>query len=252
MKPGRRAMNWLESPAAADRQMIGAIIPVYNGARYLAEAVCSVLDQSLPPTEILIVDDGSTDDSAAIARSFGSPIRVLTQANLGPAAARNLGISHATGDLLAFLDADDLWLPDKLVRQAQVLRNDPACAAALGGVANFVSPELNETQCRLLARAAVQTGDVHVGALLIRREAFHRIGDFDTQWRQTEFVEWWARAMRLNLHYVIVPELVLRRRLHADNLTRRERAGRQEYLQMLREQLAQRRALAGQMSEQPE
>jgi hypothetical protein len=131
-----------------------------------------------------------------------------------------------------------------------VLQDDPACEAALGGVANFVSPELNEAQRQLLARAASQTGDVHVGALLIRREAFRRVGDFDTRWRQADFVEWWARATRLNLHYVVVPELVLCRRLHADNLTRRERAGRQEYLPMLREQLAQRRALAGQTAEQ--
>lgn len=228
---------------------ISVIIPAHNGERYLAAAIRSVLDQTLPPDEIIVIDDGSTDDSAAIARSFGPPVRVLTQANLGPAPARNLGVAHASGGLLAFLDADDLWTPDKLARQAQVLRDDPACEAVLGGVENFISPDLGEAQHRLLAKAAAQTGDVHVGALLIRREAFRRIGDFDTRWRQTDFVEWWARAMRLNLCYVAVPELVLRRRLHADNLTRRERAGRLEYLPMLREQIAQRRALAGPTAE---
>lgn len=214
---------------------VAVVIPVYNGACYLAAAIESVLAQSLPPAEIIVVDDGSTDDGAAVACAFGPPVSVLTQTNRGPAAARNLGVAHSSGDLLAFLDADDLWLPDKLARQMQVLQDDPLCAAVVGGVENFISPELGVAQRWALAQAAAQTGDVHVGALLIRREAFRRIGGFDPRWRHTEFVEWWARAARLNLQYTVLPELVLRRRLHANNLTRREQNGRQEYPTMLRE-----------------
>lgn len=214
---------------------VAVVIPVYNGACYLAAAIESVLAQSLPPAEVIVVDDGSTDDGAAVACAFGPPVRVLTQTNRGPAAARNLGVAHSSGDLLAFLDADDLWLPDKLARQMQVLQDDPLCAAVVGGVENFISPELGVAQRWALAQAAAQTGDVHVGALLIRREAFRRIGGFDPRWRHTEFVEWWARAARLNLQYTVLPELVLRRRLHANNLTRREQNGRQEYPTMLRE-----------------
>ncbi len=229
---------------------ISAIIPVQNGERYLAAAIDSVLAQTCPPDEVIVVDDGSTDGSSAVARSFGPPIRVLTQANLGPAAARNLGIAHATGDLLAFLDADDLWMPDKLARQAQVLQDDPACEAVLGGVENFISPELDATQHRALARSASQIGAHHIGALLIRREAFRRIGAFDPRRRHGEFIEWWGRALRLDLRSTVLPELVLRRRLHADNLTRREQDGRREYLPLLREQLAQRRAQVRQRAEQ--
>lgn len=214
---------------------VAVVIPVYNGACYLAAAIESVLAQSLPPAEVIVVDDGSTDDGAAVACAFGPPVSVLTQTNRGPAAARNLGVAHSSGDLLAFLDADDLWLPDKLARQMQVLQDDPLCAAVVGRVENFISPELGVAQRWALAQAAAQTGDVHVGALLIRREAFRRIGGFDPRWRHTEFVEWWARAARLNLQYTVLPELVLRRRLHANNLTRREQNGRQEYPTMLRE-----------------
>jgi glycosyltransferase involved in cell wall biosynthesis len=227
---------------------VSVIIPVYDGERYLDGAIQSVLAQTLPPAEILIVDDGSTDGSGRSAQSFGPPVRVLIQANLGPAAARNLGISHATGDLLAFLDGDDLWAPDKLARQAQVLQNDPTCDAVLGRVENFISPELDEAQRQALARSAAQTGAFHAGALLIRWGAFRRVGDFDTRWRHGEFIEWWGRALRLGLRYTILPELVLRRRLHADNLTRREPDGRRAYLSMLREQLAICRALAAEPS----
>lgn len=227
-----------------ERPTISVIIPVHNGERYLAEAIRSVLDQTLPPDEIIVVDDGSTDGSAAIARSFGPPVRVLTQANLGPAAARNLGVTHAAGDLLAFLDADDLWTPDKLTRQAQVLRDDPACEAVLGGVANFISPELDAPQHRALARSAGQTGAHHIGALLIRREAFLRIGWFDAGLRHGEFIDWWARAMQLALGYTVLPDWVLRRRLHNSNLTRREQAGRRDYLALLRQHLARQRETA--------
>lgn len=220
---------------------ISVIIPVHNGARYLAAAIRSALDQTLPPDEVLVVDDGSTDESAAIVQSFGFPVHLLRQPNRGPAAARNLGAQHATGDLLAFLDADDLWTPVKLALQVQTLAKDPGCEAVLGRVENFISPELDERQHQILAKSAAQTGEFHPGALLIRRTAFLRIGYFDHQRRHGEFIEWWARARKLNLSYTILPELVLRRRLHAYNLTRREQNGRMEYLSILRQQIAQQR-----------
>lgn len=213
------------------------IIPVHNGERYLAAAIRSVLAQTHPPAEILVVDDGSTDASASIARAFDPPVRVLTQANLGPAAARNLGVAHATGDLLAFLDADDLWLPDKLARQIQVLQDEPACEAVLGGMENFVSPELAETDRQAMAPSADTSGAHHVGTLLIRRAAFQRIGAFDERWRHGEFIAWWGRAGQAGLTHVVLPELVLRRRLHMDNLTRREQDGRQAYPTLLREHI---------------
>jgi glycosyltransferase involved in cell wall biosynthesis len=222
---------------------MSVIVPMFNAERYIAEAIQSVFDQTHPPAEIIIVDDGSTDGSAVIAQSYAPRARYLSQANLGPAAARNLGIECATGDLLAFLDADDLWTPDKLARQVQVLKTDPAREAVLGRIENFISPELGEDERRSLAKAATQTGNFHIGALLIRRAAFLRVGCFDARWRHGEFIEWWARALRLNLIYTVLPDLVLRRRLHTDNLTRRER-NRQEYLPMLREHLAQHRTVA--------
>jgi glycosyltransferase involved in cell wall biosynthesis len=220
------------------------IIPVHNGERYLAEAIQSALAQTLPPAEIIVIDDGSTDGSTAIAQSFGPPVRVLTQPNLGPAAARNLGVQHATGEPLAFLDGDDLWLPEKLAYQAQFLVDNPSCQALFGRMENFITPELDERQAALLAKSAAQSGEMHVGTLLIHRTTFLRVGYFDTGRRHGEFIDWWGRARQLGLTYAILPELVMRRRLHADNLTRREQDGRREYLALLRQNIARQRETA--------
>lgn len=220
---------------------ITAIIPVHNGERYLAETIRSVLDQTLPPDEIVVVDDGSTDVSAALAQSFGAPVLLLSQANLGPAAARNLGVQHARGDLLAFLDADDLWLPNKLTRQAQVLQDNPTCEAVFGRMENFISPDLDGSQAARLAKNTAQSGEFSSGALLIRRAAFLRVGWFDVRLRHGDFIDWWARAGQLSLVYAVLPDLVLRRRLHDDNLTRREPEGRRDYLALLRQHVSRQR-----------
>lgn len=217
------------------------IIPVYNGAPYLAAAIKSVLAQTCPPAEIIVVDDGSTDDSAAVAQVYAPRVQCVRQTQQGPAAARNAGIDLATGDVLAFLDADDLWLPDKLSGQTTVLHDQPACEAVSGRVENFVSPELDESQRLRLAKSAAQTGHLHVGALLIRRTAFLRVGQFDTRWQHGEFMDWWARAVHLNLKYAVLPDVVMRRRLHTTNLTRRQPQGRADYLGILRERLLQSR-----------
>src|SRR4051812_13046945 len=96
---------------------ISVVIPCYNGALYLRETLESALAQNYAPLEILVVDDGSEDDSAAIAESCGAPVRVIRQPNQGESVARNRGIDEARGDWVAFLDADDLWEPEKLERQ---------------------------------------------------------------------------------------------------------------------------------------
>src|SRR3972149_3633636 len=96
---------------------VSVVIPCYNGAVYLHETIESALAQTHSPLEVLVIDDGSTDDSAAIADSFGSPVRVIRQTNQGESVARNRGIDEARGDWIAFLDSDDVWNPTKLERQ---------------------------------------------------------------------------------------------------------------------------------------
>jgi glycosyltransferase involved in cell wall biosynthesis len=100
---------------------VTVVIPCYNGAPFISETVASAIGQTHKPIEIIVVDDGSTDDSAAIAESFGPPVRVIRQANQGESVARNRGIDSAIGDWVAFLDADDLWVPHKLEQQLKAI-----------------------------------------------------------------------------------------------------------------------------------
>lgn len=104
---------------------VSVIIPCYNRAEILPRAIDSALKQTVPPSEIVVVDDGSTDDSAEIAEQFGGPIRVIRQRNAGAAAARNCGIRDAKGDWIAFLDSDDEWAPTKLARQLEAAAEFP-------------------------------------------------------------------------------------------------------------------------------
>src|SRR5437667_12630279 len=113
-------------PPISRPPLVSVVIPCYNGERYLAEAIESVLAQRYEPLEIIVVDDGSTDRSAEVARHFGDAVQYVCQPHAGAAAARNRGVGLATGDLIAFLDADDVWTEGRLARQVQVLEADPS------------------------------------------------------------------------------------------------------------------------------
>ncbi|TMK21727.1 MAG: glycosyltransferase [Actinobacteria bacterium] len=126
----------------AGRPLISVLIACYNGGLYLAEAIESVLKQTYPRVELIVVDDGSDDDSADVARRFGSALALVSQPRAGIGAARNRAVSLATGDFLAFLDADDRFLPDKLERQMAAFDADPAIDVVFGNVTEFITPEL--------------------------------------------------------------------------------------------------------------
>ncbi|TWT89734.1 putative glycosyltransferase EpsJ [Pseudobythopirellula maris] len=106
---------------------VSVVIPCYNGEAYLREAIDSALEQAHEPLEVIVVDDGSTDGSAAIADSYGPPVRVLRQENQGESVARNRGIDESQGEWVAFLDADDVWRPSKLAEQLSVVEDGVVC-----------------------------------------------------------------------------------------------------------------------------
>jgi glycosyltransferase involved in cell wall biosynthesis len=225
------------------RGLVSVIIPVFNGARYLAETIESVLAQTRPSSEIIIVDDGSNDASGEVARAFGPSVRCHRQSHRGVAAARNQGVRLAAGDFLAFLDADDLWLPDKLTQQVALLTALASLEAVFGHVRQFLSPDISvATRQSVRFIQEVMPGYV-AGTLLIRRASFLRVGDFDVRRRAGEFVDWFARAQEKGLRYRMLDEMLLLRRIHDANmgiLLRNE--NRSEYLQTVKAALNRRRS----------
>ena len=120
--------------SSAAHPTVSVIIPLYNAEVFLAQAIESVLGQTHPPQQVLVIDDGSTDQSAQIARRYGAAVQLVQQPNAGGAQARNRGVTLAQGDLLAFLDNDDWWAPEKLAWQLDALRQSPHLEAILGQI----------------------------------------------------------------------------------------------------------------------
>lgn len=219
---------------------VSAIIPVFDGARYIEQAIQSILAQTYRHVEILVVDDGSSDHTAARVRSISAGrIRYVVQAHSGAGAARNTGVQHASGQLLAFLDADDLWSPDKLAIQTARLNQSPHPDLVFGHYTEFVSPELvrgDEPDTDPLPGYSC-------GTMLVKRAAFERVGDFATQWRVGEFIDWYARAMEAGLQAEMMPHSVLRRRIHTGNTGIREQKARQVYAQVVSSVIQRRRGI---------
>jgi glycosyltransferase involved in cell wall biosynthesis len=223
--------------------LVSVVIPVFNAEPHLTQALDSVATQTHRSIEVLVVDDGSTDGSAEIARRYpDSRVRLVSQPQGGPAAARNHGVVIARGGFLAFLDADDLWEPFKLEVQLDVLRVHPAVAMVFGDAIHVrAAPDARVGE---LVRCGDPMRGHSVGTLLVRAADFHRVGLFDTQWRVGEFVDWYARAMDLGLVEMTLPQVVLKRRLHGDNLGTRDRAARQDYARIIASAVARRRHTA--------
>lgn len=226
---------------ATPEPTISAIIPVHNGERYVAEALQSVLEQSRPPDEIIVVDDGSTDGTAAVVREFGAEVRCIHQSQAGQGAARNRGVSLCQGDLLSFLDADDLWVKDKLLLQKEALARQPDVDMVFGFVQQFNSAELDHAARNRLVCPPNPMPGYAAGAMLVKRESFLRAGYFETWSRIGEFVDWVIRAEEMKLRSVMLDAVVLNRRIHEANMGTREREFRTDYVRILKASLDRRR-----------
>lgn len=194
---------------------ISVILPTYNRAAYLERAVVSVLRQKRPCAELLVVDDGSTDGSAEILeRLVGAasvPIRVLRQANRGAAAARNLGIREARSPMLAFLDSDDWWLPDKLAVQAEALAARPEMLIAhtrefwFRGGRRVNQKKKHDPPDGDIFTASLPMCVVGMSTVLARAELFSRYGLFDTSLPCCEDYDLWLRV-GCRESFLLVPE----------------------------------------------
>jgi glycosyltransferase involved in cell wall biosynthesis len=229
----------------SEQPLISVMIGVYNGAPYLAEAIESVLAQTYEPIELIVVDDGSDDGSGDIAESFGARVHVVRQSRGGNGAARNTAVARANGGHFAFLDADDRFMPRKLERQMEVLRDDPGVDVVFGHVREFISPELPPEVAVRLRPPAAESPWQAPNLMLIRRGAFQRVGLFSTSLRVGVTVDWYARALETGLKMFMLPEVVLERRLHTENNGLREQDARSQYLHVLKASLDRRRAAQG-------
>jgi glycosyltransferase involved in cell wall biosynthesis len=206
--------------------LVSVIIPTYNRKTMLQEAVASVLAQSFRDFELIVVDDGSTDGTAADLRSrCEARLRVLEQARRGVAAARNLGVRAARGEYIAFLDSDDTWLPRKLERQMDFMRAGPRRISQTEEIwirdGRRVNPmKKHRKPSGDVFRASLELCLVSPSAVLMTRELFEEAGGFDESFEVCEDYDLWLRIAQ-NHAIDLLPELlVVKRGGHADQLSR--------------------------------
>jgi glycosyltransferase involved in cell wall biosynthesis len=190
---------------------------------------------------VIVVDDGSEDETRSVAETYGDRIRFTSQERSGAGAARNTAVGLANGDYLAFLDADDRFLPEKLEHQLAALHADPDLDMVFGHVREFVSPELSAEVRAAIRPPAAQSPWKTPNLMLIRRDSFDRVGPFATDLRVAETVDRYARAIDGALKGLTLPQVVLERRLHPQNSGMRERDARSDYLQVIRASMERRR-----------
>ena len=241
--------------------LVSCIIPVYNGERFLAEAIRSILAQTHQPLEVIVVDDGSTDATGMVAQRYLAPdvsadfaddaagartravVRDLRQENAGPVVARNTGIALARGQYLAFLDADDRWEPTRIEKQLASLAEHPEAEISVCLVRNFFMPGFEPTNDfeRRHPRNQATPAYLSIG-MVLSRATLDRVGPFDTSLDHGDGADWFLRARQLGIKDILVREVLVHRRIHGNNMSKTQAAAsRDEFLAIIKRSLDQRR-----------
>jgi glycosyltransferase involved in cell wall biosynthesis len=207
-------------------QKVSVVIPTYNYGRFISEAIESVLRQTYPIFEIVVVDDGSTDNTEEIVAKFGDKVKYIKQKNGGVGLARNTGVRHSTGEFIAFLDADDIWLPHKIERQVQLLQKDGEVGLVTVGMREFGKDGKTITKYQTGQNGWCAENILLLGAgiaapgssLLIKRDVFERVGGYDEMKDMHPSEDWefcYRVARRFKLAFL--PELLVEYRNHGNN-----------------------------------
>jgi len=231
--------------------LVSVIMPAYNAKLYIEEAIRSVLDQDYPNIELIVIDDGSSDGTAELAESLGERVRVIRQINGGPAAARNKGIADARGELIAFLDADDLWLPGKVSAQVRYLAEHPDVGLVYGKFirwdgrsdGSFPPPPVRQNDQGSTTLVAEHSGRiyrellfdniVHIITAMVRKSVFETVGCFDEHLRTGEDYDLWLRVSR-EFQADKLNRTLACYRVHSQSTTCVPRAENNEYQVLLR------------------
>lgn len=195
---------------------VSVIIPTYNSARFISEAIGSIFHQTVKAHEIIVVDDGSADDTETIIKNMEGNIRYEYQENAGVAAARNRGLELARGDLIGFIDADDIWLKNKLEIQVNVLRKNPEYEMAVGLVYRI---PLSKTQGALNKINGKGEYATHVGSALFQKQVFGKVGNFDEEMKFGEDVDLFLRILEAGVKVWGHTDIVQLYRRHDQNVT---------------------------------
>ena len=196
---------------------VSVVVPVYNGARHVAAALESILGQKSTPREIIVVDDGSTDETPRVLERCSDRIRTIRQDNRGPSAARNIGIACATAPLIAFLDADDVWLPETLTHHLVAFRGNPAAAIVWGLSNRVIGADADPPRDDWRGRPQWA---LSVGSMLFRRYVFDDAGPFDPSLRIGEDLDLMLRITEQKIPIVRHTHVVCEKHLHAGIMSR--------------------------------
>jgi len=226
---------------SSDAFNVSVILPVYNGEAYIAEAVRSICAQDTPVLEIVIVDDGSTDDTAKVVERLGGPMRLLQQPNRGAAAARNRGLAAAVGEVIAFLDADDLWTPHRLSLQLDKLRADPALNLVRGHTQR-IHWQSDPSGIAGWQPVGESWPALSLGATVARRQVFDSVGGFDESLALNEDVDWFLRAQQAGIPGLVHDDLVQYYRRHEGNITNDRELNKTFFLRALKNTIARKRS----------
>ena len=230
----------MKNGSTAVPQLISVIVPVYNGEKYLGDALASIFAQDYRPIEVIVVDDGSADSTGAIARSYPE-VRYFYQEKQGAAVARNTGIDNSKGELIAFLDADDLWLPNQLSIQAAYITKHPEVGCVCGRMKNFLEPGVT-CPSWIEPSTLLQSYEVYsLCTTLARRSLFETVDKFNPTYLQGEDTEWFIRVQESGIPVSRLAETVLLRRIHESNISHNQSTVMHIEFRILKESIDRKR-----------
>jgi glycosyltransferase involved in cell wall biosynthesis len=233
------------------RPLVSVVIPAYQAEAFLGEALASVRAQTYRPLDIVVVDDGSTDGTGEVISRFPEARGVRLAINSGLSAARNAGIAAARGELVGFLDADDLMLPERVAVQVQHLLDNPECGCVLGRQEVFVEPGVSAPPGVRVPDDPTTDGLVVAMSAMVRAAVLRDVGVFDPSLRLGEDMDWLFRLQAAGIRIDSLDQVLIRRRFHGGNLSYRSDEIRTALLRAVRSRLADGRRGLGESVAQP-